>query len=183
MKKFNLKEHIAKNKATFYSSINEGKAAYEYEKGKKAGEDIEKKDMKESKLRSKIKEMILAELAESNIDINDTTNEYDFLAEYEASLNEEDEDEEVEVEDTEETDDTEEEIEIDTDEVDPTIKAIQDALAQAQGAAQKLGDEKLTDQIGNTITFFTRAHISKPQQDNLMENKKTLFPMLNKILK
>ena len=46
-----------------------------------------------------------------------------------------------------------------TAEVDPNVKAVQDALTQAQAAAQKLGDKKLTDQIGNTITFFTRAHV------------------------
>ena len=44
-------------------------------------------------------------------------------------------------------------------EVDPNVKAVQDSLTQAQAAAQKLGDPKLTDQIGNTITFFTRAHV------------------------
>ncbi len=257
MKKFNLKEHIAKNKATFYSSLQENESPKKisletvgiieldpkiqrnaYNKLKSMGVEIEidgevdenfygdvdyesglnklqkrNTNMKESKLRSKIKEMILAELAESNIDINDTTGEYDFLAEEdydrdrdakamgyrnaeeadednwglpkdneenpEASLNEEEEEEEVEVEDTEETED----VEVNTDEVDPTIKAVQDALAQAQAAAQKLGDEKLTDQIGNTITFFTRAHVSNPQQDNLMENNQPLFPMLKKILK
>jgi hypothetical protein len=31
--------------------------------------------------------------------------------------------------------------------------------AKGQAAAQKLGDPKLTDQIGNTITFFTRNHV------------------------
>jgi hypothetical protein len=46
-----------------------------------------------------------------------------------------------------------------TTEVNPDVKAVQDALTQAQAAAQKLGDPKLTDQIGNTITFFTRAHV------------------------
>jgi len=46
-----------------------------------------------------------------------------------------------------------------TTKVDPDVKEVQDALTQAQAAAQKLGDPKLTDQIGNTITFFTRAHI------------------------
>jgi hypothetical protein len=46
-----------------------------------------------------------------------------------------------------------------TTEVDPNVKAVQDALTQAQAAAQKLGDKKLTDQIGNTITFFTRTHV------------------------
>ena len=48
---------------------------------------------------------------------------------------------------------------ISTDEVDPEVKAVQDALTQAQATAEKLGDEKLIDQIGNTITFFTRSHI------------------------
>lgn len=43
--------------------------------------------------------------------------------------------------------------------VNPHAKSVQDALTQAQVAAQSLGDQKLMDQIGNTITFFTRAHI------------------------
>jgi hypothetical protein len=46
-----------------------------------------------------------------------------------------------------------------TTDVDPDVKAVQDALTQAQAAAEKLGDDKLTDQIGNTITFFTRSHV------------------------
>jgi hypothetical protein len=46
-----------------------------------------------------------------------------------------------------------------TTDVDPNVKSVQDALTQAQVAAEKLGDDKLTDQIGNTITFFTRTHI------------------------
>jgi hypothetical protein len=32
---------------------------------------------------------------------------------------------------------------------------------KAQEAAKTLGDEKLTDQIGNTITYFTRSHVSR----------------------
>ena len=47
--------------------------------------------------------------------------------------------------------------------VEPEItgdkKIIQDALTQAYEAANKIGDKKLLDQIGNTITFFTRSHI------------------------
>jgi hypothetical protein len=73
--------------------------------------------------------------------------------------------EEIEVEEVpeEEIEDTPEEApkqKISTDAVNPDIKDVQDALTQAQAAAEKLGDEKLLDQIGNTITFFTRAHIS-----------------------
>lgn len=57
--------------------------------------------------------------------------------------------------------------------VDPNIKSIQDALTQAQAAAKQLGDQKLTDQIGNTITFFTRQHISGTEvnEEELFENR------------
>jgi hypothetical protein len=115
----------------------------------------------------------------------------------EDSLNEADETEkdtaevdttDVAIDDTE-TIDTETEVE-----VDPNVKAVQDALTQAQVAAQKLGDPKLTDQIGNTITFFTREHVvEKPKSavaegDEMEEGKKedlneSMFPMLKKILK
>jgi hypothetical protein len=67
------------------------------------------------------------------------------------------------VEDTEDVDvtvgDEETTADVTTVDVDPNVKAVQDSLTQAQAAAEKLGDEKLTDQIGNTITFFTRTHV------------------------
>jgi cytochrome c556 len=94
--------------------------------------------------------------------------------------------EDVTVDDTE-TIDTET-----TTEVNPDVKAVQDALTQAQAAAQKLGDAKLTDQIGNTITFFTRAHVVEKgavaEVEEMEEVKKkdlneSMFPMLKKILK
>ena len=44
--------------------ITEGEAAYEYEKGKAAGEEVKKKKMKKSDLKKQIKEMILAEMNE-----------------------------------------------------------------------------------------------------------------------
>jgi len=112
--------------------------------------------MKKSELKAKIKEMIVAEM---NLDINDETpeSEEDFLAEVEAILAEADE---VAVDDTEVAVGGAENIDVNTTvEVDPNVKAVQDALTQAQAAAQKLGDKKLTDQIGNTITFFTRTHV------------------------
>jgi hypothetical protein len=79
-----------------------------------------------------------------------------------------------------------------TTEVNPDVKAVQDALTQAQAAAQKLGDPKLTDQIGNTITFFTRAHVvekgavAEVEEMEEVEKKdlnESMFPMLKKILK
>jgi len=44
-------------------------------------------------------------------------------------------------------------------EVDPKVSALQDALNVAYTAAKELNDQKLLDQIGNTITFFTRTHV------------------------
>jgi hypothetical protein len=161
MEKFNLKKAILENKATFFSSLVEGEK--EYYKGAEADDaehiDALEKDMKDDKksskmkmseLKAKIKEMALAEM-NVNEDTFAPTSEEDFLAEVDAILAEADE--EVAVGDEEIIDTTT------TTEVDPNVKAVQDALTQAQAAAQKLGDGKLTDQIGNTITFFTRAHV------------------------
>ena len=81
--------------------------------------------------------------------------------------------EEVNVEDNEEVDvDIEKEVDIDDEsskseiEVDSElagessdISAILGLLTKAQEEAKSLGDEKLMDQIGNTITFFTRKHV------------------------
>ena len=82
--------------------------------------------------------------------------------------------EEVDVEDNEKVDvDIEKDVEIDDESVESDIEvkgsmpgesgdevAVQSLLMKAQEEAAKLGDEKLTDQIGNTITYFTRAHVA-----------------------
>ena len=59
-----------------------------YGAGVKKGEEIEKKKMKVSEFKSKIKEMILAEM---NVDVTDETSGYDFLAELEGMLDDEEE--------------------------------------------------------------------------------------------
>jgi len=82
--------------------------------------------------------------------------------------------EDVEVEDNENIDvDIEKDIKVDDEEseVDIDVKAsmpgesedveeVQALLMKAQEAAQAFGDEKLMDQIGNTITYFTRSHVA-----------------------
>ena len=168
MEKFNLKKAILENKATFLSSLVEGEKEYYKDAEADDAEHIDalEKDMKDDKksskmkmseLKAKIKEMALAEM-NINEDTFAPTSEEDFLAEVDAILAEADE--EVAVDDTEVAVGDEENIDVDTTvEVDPNVKAVQDSLTQAQAAAQKLGDPKLTDQIGNTITFFTRAHV------------------------
>ena len=47
--------------------------------------------------------------------------------------------------------------------------AVQSLLMKAQEEAEKLGDEKLTDQIGNTITYFTRAHVATVDEAEEMD--------------
>ena len=179
MEKFNLKKAILENKATFFSSLNEGEKEYYKDAEADDAEHIDalEKDMeddkksskmKTSELKAKIKEMVLAEM---NVDVTDDTAAYDFLAEA---------DEEVAVDDTEVSVGGEENIDVDTTtEVDPNVKAVQDALTQAQAAAQKLGDPKLTDQIGNTITFFTRAHVvdkaAVAEGEEMEEGKKEYY--------
>ena len=135
--------------------------------------------MKKSELKEKIKEMVLSEM-EKDVNITDETpeNEEDFLAEVDRILAEADE--EVAVDDAEVAVGDEENIDVDTTvKVDPNVKAVQDSLTQAQAAAQKLGDPKLTDQIGNTITFFTRTHVvdkgAVAEADEMEEGKKEYY--------
>jgi hypothetical protein len=76
------------------------------------------------------------------------------------SLLQEEEEEDIEV-------DVEDEVEVDMDVEEPTPSAglsqdeqeIQDSLKLAYDNAVAIGDEKLADQIGNSITFFTRTHV------------------------
>jgi hypothetical protein len=86
-----------------------------------------------------------------------------------------DEAEEVDVEDNEDVNiDIEKEVNIDDEseeskiEVDSElagessdVAAILGLLTKAQQEAEKLDDEKLLAQIGNTITYFTRKHVVK----------------------
>jgi hypothetical protein len=132
--------------------MREGVAAYEYEKGKKAGEmDMEeglKRTMRESQkqksLREKIREMILAEMDGAAVEAG----YYDPVAEAKKEV------EDIDIEDVDVTD----EKMIGND--DPKVAEIQDLLNQLQDAAEELGDEKLLTQVGNTITFFTREHVA-----------------------
>jgi hypothetical protein len=199
---------VDESKKKYYKDAEADDAEHIKALEKDMKDDKKSSKMKKSELKAKIKEMVLAEM---NLDIQDTTSEYDFLAEktvkegvwsvlparipefiqaveelkdeYHAVVGSDDvydgldraisaaeellmntakirEAKEEEVEDTEVDIDGMEDIDVDTtSEVDPDIKAVQDLLTQAQAAAQALGDEKLTDQIGNTITFFTRTHV------------------------
>ena len=101
-------------------------------------EEAPSSKMKVSELKAKIKEDILSLLQE-----------------------EEEEEDEVEVEDKIEVDTEEPSTDIATDGAGLTTdeQEIQDSLKLAYDNAVAIGDQKLADQIGNSITFFTRTHV------------------------
>jgi hypothetical protein len=53
-----------------------------------------------------------------------------------------------------------------------------DHLEAALEAAQSMGDEKLINQIGNTITFYTRQHVVKEEELFEVKRMKVLAGIL-----
>jgi len=129
-------------------SAEDSRAAIDMEESK---EEKKSNKMKKSELKEMIRTAFLNETEIEEIDMLEA------------------EEEDVEVEDTEEIDvDTDAEtadageVDVEADaEVEMTgdKKEVQDNLQAALEAAKALGDEKLINQIGNTITFFTRTHV------------------------
>ena len=124
------------------------------QEGYKDGFDDAKDDVKDalskmkvSELKAKIKEQILSELTLSEAD--------------------EEVDVDIDVEDEVEVEAGADDIEIERPGVKATVNVglspeeeiVQDSLKAAMDAAQALGSDKLADQIGNTITFFTREYV------------------------
>jgi hypothetical protein len=138
------------------------------EEGYEDGFKDAKKDMKDamskmkiSELKAKIREDILATLAEADeVTEAEEDVDVDIDDEVEADVN-------VDVKDTVDVDAEGDEIDI----VKPAVKAkvevglspeeeiVQDSLKAAMDAADAIGNDKLADQIGNTITFFTREYV------------------------
>ena len=124
--------------------------------------------------RSELKEMILTAIKEDEGKIDES-----FVDEISKNLRvaEADEDEDIEIEDIE-VEDAEVETGDDKGEIDVKAnaevgitgekKTVQDNLEAALIAAKELGDQKLIDQIGNSITFFTRTHVVG-KDDNVNE--------------
>jgi len=143
-------------------SINEDARTDAEQEGYKDGfedakDDIEKelKKMKVSELKAKIKEDILSQLAEAEEDVD-----VDVEDEVEADVD-------VDVEDDVNVDAEGDEVNIKKKSVkadievglSPEEELVQDSLEAAMKASQELGNQTLTDQIGNTITYFTRQFV------------------------
>jgi hypothetical protein len=104
--------------------------------------------LNENNLREKIRDMVIAELSDKELE--------------EAKKDKEEEVADVEVTDTEEfTPEDDMGTEEPAMDLDGGEKEIMDSLETALEFAKQKGDEKLIDQIGNTITFFTRQYIVK----------------------
>ena len=143
MKKSQLKELIRKNiiqeltPSGAYRDPETFEKEYEEEQ-KYLNFDPETGEIDEDDLDTLVKEL----------SINDTTSEYD------PTLEEQEEDIEIDTEETESSA-TEESALSDSD------QEYLNALEDLKNKAKEMGDEKLENQIDNTITYFTRQHVVK----------------------
>jgi hypothetical protein len=174
---------------TFKEDLEEDARTDAEEEGYKDGMKDEKADLKKmkvSELKAKIKEQILAELnvTASPKTLNDIIYQLldnghiqpetadDLLNAISNSPSDniyekEEVDVDIDVEDEVDVDVEADDIEIErkgtTAKVEvglsPEEEIIQDSLKAAMDSANALGNDKLADQIGNTITFFTREYI------------------------
>jgi len=103
-----------------------------------------------SSLKAKIKEMILKEMENPEEELEEAKEEEEVPAE-ETPAEEEMPAEEMPMDDEENTELT-------------TPEQVQKELMQALKASKKLGDKKLTRQIGNVLTYFTRTQISSDEE-------------------
>lgn len=116
--------------------------------------------------KSELKEMIRQAMLEEN------------QLEVTEAKKDKEEEEDIEIEDIEDIEDTEEVEDIEVEDTpSPDVsgiagdeKKVQDSLESALMAAKELGDEKLINQIGNSITFFTRAHVVGSGDESLEED-------------
>lgn len=191
MDNFDLKKFLKESKAIenlnpSIKSINEGEGAYEYEKGKKEGEEIEKKKMTKEAMKKHIKDMIVAELdgaavaaeeydpvyedndpGEEEADMMDAYADGGFLDE--AKKDKEEDVEDVEVTDTEEEMPADEEMSAEeaptggledlAADMKGTEGDLMDHLMKAFQISKGMGNEKLETQVGNTLKFFVSEYI------------------------
>jgi hypothetical protein len=152
MDTFDYKNYL-KNNPLLTESISEDARTDAEQEGYKDGFDDAKADIKQSlskmkvsELKAKIKEDILSVLSEADeeVDVDVDTPE--------ADVNVDAEGDKIDIEDKG---------------VNATVnvglskeeEVVQDSLQAAMEAANSLGNQKLADQIGNTITFFTREYV------------------------
>jgi len=175
---FDLKKFLKESKALenlnpSVKSLNEGEAAYEYEKG----EEVEKKKMNKEAMKKQIKDMIVAEL---DLNINKSADDSDYNP-YVGEAKKKDEDvedvEDIEVTDTE-MEDVPAEDEMPAEDAPAADGGLEDIAADMKGTeadlmdnlmkafqiAKGMNNEKLETQVGNTLKFFVSEYIGGNEQ-------------------
>jgi hypothetical protein len=114
--------------------------------------------LNENELRTKIREIAvnLLNKEEDLYEADEEENEEALDSDEEMEAEETEAEEDVDVVDAEEFEEPEEGPSFEGD-----AEGVMSSLEAALEAARSLGDEKLVDQIGNTITFVTRQHVVK----------------------
>ena len=175
MKKSELKEMI---KASFLAEAEDSKKGNKEEQKRMEGairddrdhiknleKDIKDNEAKLAKLKKDEPKDVSEEMKKDDVDeaMRGSYEEDDTMREAEEVDVEDNEDINVDIEDEVNIDDESEESKIEVDSElageDSDISAILGLLTKAQANAKDLGDEKLMDQIGNTITYYTRTHV------------------------
>ena len=150
MDNFDYQAYLKNNRLLTEEEVPENPEDYTKQPGYVHEKETEDKDtkskMKVSELKAKIKEDILSVLSEADeeVDVNVDTPE--------ADVNVDAEGDKINIKDK--GIDTTVEVGLSKEE-----KIVQDSLQAAMDAANSLGNQKLADQIGNTITFFTREYV------------------------
>ena len=201
MKKSELKEII---KAEFLTEKKDSKKGNEDEQKRMEGairddrdhikdlkKDIEANEKKLAKLKKDYKKDVVKEEKDEDIDEamrgGSTYEEDDTMREAEDVDVDVDEKEDinVDVEDDIDIDDVSKESDIEVKSElpgeDADVSAVLGLLTKAQEKASDMGDEKLMDQIGNTITYYTRAHVvaEVKDEDDVKEEMKDKKEELN----
>ena len=148
------------------------------EEKKELPQSIKDKEARDAEIEAKkskgmIKmEDLKAEVREAIFDALSEESQYNDSI-YSEEVNEQEDDVDVDVKDKVNVDAEGDEIDIEKKAVkarvevglSPEEEIVQDSLKAAMDAADALGSEKLADQIGNTITFFTREFVVGNQSD------------------
>ena len=198
MKKSELKEII---KANFLSEAEDSKKGNKEEQKRMEGairddrdhikdleKDIKDNEAKLAKLKKDEPKDVSEEMKKDDVDEAMRGGDDDVDEGMRGKYEEDDtmrEAEEVDVEDNEDINvDIEDEVNIDDEsdkseiEVDSELAgessdtaAVLGLLTKAQEKASAMGDEKLMDQIGNTITYYTRAHVVASTNEEVNEEE------------
>ena len=193
MKKSELKEII---KASFLAEAEDSKKGNKEEQKRMEGairddrdhikdleKDIKDNEEKLAKLKKDFKDDVSEEMKKDDVDeamrgddMDEMMRGDDLDEAVEDDVNVDVEDEEnidVDVEKDVDVDDVSKESDIEVKSEIPgessDVSAILGLLTKAHERAEGMGDEKLLDQIGNTITYYTRTHVVKSTNEGKEE--------------